>query len=409
MSGPRVAAELSAILLVFLVLAASMAAPGAARAQAPSAAVAAPDVYWVYVGTYTSGRGENRSQGIYLMDLDMRSGKLGAPRLVARSTDPSFLAIHPSRKFLYSVNELGEFQGHRGGGVSAFAIDPTSGSLTPLNQQSSAGEGPCHLVVDRAGKNVLVANYGSGTVAGLPIEPDGTLRPASSVVQHRGSGADPSRQAGPHAHSINLDAGNRFAVAADLGLDKVFSYAFDAANGKLTPNEPAFAQVAPASGPRHFAFHPAGQFGYVINEMANTVTAFAYDPAKGSLTEIQTISTLPEDFKGTSHTAEVVAHPSGKFLYGSNRGHDSIAIFTIDASTGRLSTAGCEPTQGKNPRNFALDPTGTYLLAENMGSDSIVVFRIDQQTGALRPTGQTVAVSKPVCIRMIPKPGTASR
>jgi 6-phosphogluconolactonase len=344
-----------------------------------------------------------------LLELDVRSGKLGAPRLVATSTDPSFLAIHPSRKFLYSVNELGEFRGRRGGGVSAFAIDPTSGTLRPLNQQSSAGDGPCHLVVDRAGKNVLVANYGSGSVACLPIEPDGSLRPASSVIQHRGSGADPRRQAGPHAHSINLDAANRFAVAADLGLDKVFIYAFDAANDKLTPNEPAFAQVAPRAGPRHVAVRPDGQVGYVINEMANTVSAFAYDPAKGSLTEVQTISTLPDDFKGTSHTAEVVAHPSGKFLYGSNRGHDSIAIFTIDASTGRLSPAGFEPTQGKNPRNFALDPTGTYLLAENMGSDSIVVFRIDGQTGALRPTGQTVTVSKPVCIRMIPRPVGASR
>ena len=409
MSGPRCAVELSTILLVFLALVTAMAAPGAARAQAPSGAVAAPEVYWVYVGTYTGGTDENRSQGIYLLELDVRSGKLGAPRLVARATDPSFLAIHPSRKFLYSVNELGEFRGHRGGGVSAFAIDPTRGTLPPLNQQSSAGDGPCHLVIDRAGKNVLVANYGSGSLACLPIEPDGSLRPASSVIQHRGSGADPGRQAGPHAHSINLDAANHFAVAADLGLDKVFIYAFDAANGKLTPNEPAFAQVAPRSGPRHFAFRPDGQFGYVINEMANTVTAFAYDAAKGSLTEVQTISTLPEDFKGTSHTAEVVVHPSGKFLYGSNRGHDSLAIFTIDASTGRLSLAGIEPTQGKNPRNFALDPTGTYLLAENMGSDSIVVFRIDPQTGALRPTGQTVAVSKPVCIRMIPRPVGASR
>jgi 6-phosphogluconolactonase len=409
MSGPRVTAELSAILLVFLVLVTAMAAPGAARAQAPTGAEATPEAYRVYVGTYTPARGENRSEGIYLLELDARSGKLGAPELAAKATDPSFLAIHPSRKFLYSVNELGEFRGHRGGGVSAFAIDPAHGTLTPMNQQSSAGEGPCHLVVDRLGKNVLVANYGSGTVACLPIEPDGMLRPATSVIQHRGSGSDPRRQAGPHAHSINLDAGNRFAVAADLGLDKVLVYAFDAAGGKLTPNEPAFAQVAPRSGPRHFAFHPGGQFAYVINEMANTVTAFAYDPVKGRLTEIQTISTLPEDFHGSSHTAEVVAHPSGRFLYGSNRGHDSIAIFAIDASTGKLSTAGFEPTQGKNPRNFAMDPTGTYLLAENMGTDSIVVFRIDPQTGALRPTGQTVTVPKPVCIRMIPKPGGASK
>ena len=409
MGGPRFGIEFPAILLVFLVLVTSLAVPGATRAQAPTKADAAPEAYWVYVGTYTSGKGANRSEGIYLLELDVRSGTLGAPRLVATAPDPSFLAIHPSRKFLYAVNELGEFRGRRGGGVSAFALDPARGTLTPLNQQSSVGSEPCHLVVDRAGKNVLVANYGSGSVACLPIEADGTLRPASSSIQHRGHGTDPDRQAGPHAHSINLDAENHFAVAADLGLDKVLVYAFDASSGKLTPNEPAFAPVAPSSGPRHFAFHPSGQFGYVINEMANTVTAFAYNPAKGTLTEIQTIATLPENFKGTSHTAEVQVHPSGKFLYGSNRGHDSIAIFTIDPSTGKLSTVGIEPTQGKNPRNFALDPTGTYLLAENMDGDTIVVFRIDGQTGALRPTGQTVAVSKPVCIKMIPKPASASR
>jgi 6-phosphogluconolactonase len=338
------------------------------------------------------------------MELDLKLGKLSSPQLAGKVQNPSFLAIHPSRKFIYSVNEMGEFRGRRGGGVSAFAIDAQSGMLTPLNQQSSVGSGPCHLVVDRSGKNALVANYESGTVACLPIDSDGKLRPASSSIQHRGSGADPGRQQGPHAHSINLDADNHFAVAADLGLDKVFVYSFDASQGKLTPNDPPFATVAPASGPRHFAFHPSGQFAYVINEMANTVTAFAYDAAKGALKEIQTISTLPEDFKGTSHTAEVQVHPSGKFLYGSNRGHDSIAVFSIDPKTGKLSTVGFEPTQGKHPRNFALDPTGTYLLAENMNSDSIVVFRIDAESGALRPTGQTIAVAKPACIKMIPKP-----
>jgi 6-phosphogluconolactonase len=383
--------------------------PGVARAQAPTGADAPPEAFRVYVGTYTSGGDRNRSQGIYLMELDVPSGNLSTPRLAAPSADPSFLAIHPSRKYLYAVNEQGEFRGRRGGGVSGFAIDPGRGTLTALNQQSSRGEGPCHLVVDRLGKNVLVANYGSGSVACLPIAADGKLRPASSFIQHRGSGAHPQRQSSPHAHSINLDAGNHFAVAADLGLDKVLIYAFDAAAGKLTPNEPAFASVAPASGPRHFAFHPGGRFGYVINEMANTVTAFSYEAAQGTLTEIQTISTLPEDFKGTSYTAEVQVHPSGKFLYGSNRGHNSIAIFAIDPSTGKLSTIGFEPTQGQNPRNFALDPTGAYLLAENQDTDTIVVFRIDPQIGALRPTGQTVKVSKPVCIKMIPMTGGASK
>jgi 6-phosphogluconolactonase len=409
MAGLRLGIWLSAILPVALIVVASLAAPGAALAQATAQTDASPGSYWVFVGTYTNGKGENRSQGIYVMDLDARSGQLGAPRLAATATDPSFLAIHPSRKFLYSVNELAEFRGRRGGGVSGYAIDAPRGTLTPLNQQSSGGEGPCHLTVDRLGKNVLVANYGSGSVACLPIENDGKLRAASSFIQHQGSGADRGRQSGPHAHSINVDADNRFAVAADLGLDKVLVYAFASARGTLTPNDPPFSQVAPASGPRHFAFHPNGHYGYVINEMANTVTAFAYDATKGTLTEIQTIATLPDDFKGRSHTAEVQVHPSGRFLYGSNRGHDSIAIFAVDSTTGKLSTVGFEPTQGKNPRNFALDPTGTLLLAENMDSDSVVVFRIDQQSGALRPTGQTVAISRPVCIKMIPKPDGGSK
>jgi 6-phosphogluconolactonase len=408
MNVPRFGAEHSVGLLTLILLLSLLGTPSVTRAQTASATDAGSRTLWVYVGTYTGGGGQGRSQGIYLMELDLGTGKLSAPRLAATVTDPSFLALHPSRKFLYAVSEVEEFQGRRAGAVSAFSLDPASGTLTLLNQQSSVGAGPCHLVVDHAGKNVLVANYGSGSVACLPIEPDGRVSASSSFVQHHGSGANARRQAGPHAHSINVAADNRFAVAADLGLDKVFIYAFDAAQGKLAPNEPAFAKVAPGSGPRHFAFHPGGRFGYVINEMANTVTAFAYDPDKGSLTEIQTITTLPEDFKGTSHTAEVQVHPSGKFLYGSNRGHDSIAIFTIDPSTGKLSAVGSEPTQGKNPRNFALDPTGQYLLAENQDSDTIVVFRIDQQTGALRPTGQTVSVVKPVCIKMIPKPASAT-
>ncbi len=342
------------------------------------------------------------------MELDARKGILGKPRLAAASPDPSFLAIHPSRQYLYAVNENG-LPRHRGGGVTAFAIDARQGTLSPINQQSSGGDGPCHLVVDRQGKAVLVANYGGGSVACLPIESDGSLSPASSFIQHRGVVADLQRQGGPRGHSINLDPANRFAVAADLGLDKVFVYKFDPAHAKLTPHEPAFAKVAPRSGPRHFAFHPGGRFGYVINEIANTVTAFAYDADNGILTEIQTISTLPDDFKGRTNTAEVQVHPSGKFLYGSNRGHDSIAIFAIDPTSGKLTSVGFEPTQGKNPRNFAIDPTGAFLFAENQDSDTIVVFRIDPQTGALKPTGQVVLIGKPVCIRMIPRPPSASR
>jgi len=412
MGGSRFGIEYAASLLVLMLLQTCLAVLGLsreARAQGSPGAGAGPAAFWVYVGTYTRGNGRDQSQGIYLMELDPRSGRLSAPRLAGTAVDPSFLAIHPSRKFLYAVSEMNEFKGRPGGAVAAFSIDPARGSLTPLNQQSSGGSGPCHLVVDRSGTNVLVANYNSGSVACLPIEADGQLRPPAAFIQHKGSGTIPGRQAGPHAHSINLDATGRFAVVADLGLDKVFIYRFDAPRGELAPNEPPFTKVAPGSGPRHFAFHPTGRFGYVINEMANTVTAFTYDSGKGALTEIQTIGTLPEDFKGTSHTAEVQVHPSGKFLYGSNRGHDSIAIFAIDPSTGKLSTVGIEPTQGKNPRNFAIDPTGACLLAENGDSNTIVVFRIDSQTGALRPTGQTVEVSKPVCVKMIPKSDGASQ
>ncbi len=367
---------------------------------------AASGTMWLYVGTYTHGR--TPSAGIYLLELDLASGHLTTKGVAAKLADPSFLAIHPNRKFLYAVNELDRFNGRRGGGVSALSIDQASGMLKLLNQQSSVGSGPCHLTVDRTGKNVLVANYGSGSVACLPIQTDGALSAASSFKQHKGSSVDSGRQGGPHAHSINLDQANRFAVAPDLGLDRLFVYQLDADKGTLTPNDPPFASIAPGSGPRHFAFHPGGRFGYVISEMANTVTVFAYDADQGTLTEIQTISTLPPSFQGKSYTAEVRVHPSGKFLYGSNRGHDSIAIFTVDPATGKLTAAGHQATLGKNPRNFAIDPTGTYLLAENQDSDSIVVFRIDQATGGLEQVGEPVRIPMPVCIRMIPKPGAGN-
>ncbi len=364
---------------------------------------AASGTMWLYVGTYTHGK--MPSEGIYLLELDLASGRLTTKGAVAKLADPSFLAIHPTRKFLYAVNELDSFNGRKGGGVSALRIDPADGKLRLLNQQSSVGSGPCHLSVDRTGKNVLVANYGSGSVACLPIQADGSLNAATSFIQHEGKSVDSSRQEGPHAHSINLDFANRFAIVADLGLDRVFVYKLDADKGTLTPNEPLFTTVAPGSGPRHFAFHPGGQFGYVINEMANTVTAFAYDAGRGVLTEIQTISTLPAGFRGSSNCAEVQVHPSGKFLYGSNRGHDSIAIFAIDQTSGKLSPVGHQATHGKNPRNFALDPSGTYLLAENQDSDSIFVFRIDPATGSLTQVGEHLRIPMPVCIRMIPKPG----
>ena len=350
----------------------------------------------VYIGTYTGGD----SQGIYHYRMDLATGKLTAAGVTSGMVNPSFLAIHPSRRFLYAVNEVGNFQGKKCGGVGAFAIDPESGHLTLLNQQPSGGIGPCHLVVDKRGKNVLVANYSSGSVCVLPVGPDGRLGPHTTLVQHQGSSVDPRRQKGPHAHSINLDLANRFAVAADLGLDKVLVYRFDADGGSLRPNDPPFASLAPGAGPRHFAFHPAGQFAYVINEMASTVTAFSYNADRGALDAIQTVSTLPEGFDGDSSTAEVQVHPSGKFLYGSNRGHDSVAVFGIDSHSGRLSYVANRSTQGKTPRNFGIDPTGRYILAANQSSCTIVVFRIDPRTGDLSPTGNVVNVPMPVCVKM---------
>ena len=352
----------------------------------------------VCVGTYTSGT----SKGIYQYQMDLASGSLTPLGVTPGLVNPSFLAIHPTHRYLYAVNEVSSYDGKRSGAVSSFSLDTATGELTFLNQGSSGGTGPCHLVVDHAGKNVLVANYGSGSVSVLPIADDGRLNQATAFVQHEGSSVNPRRQQGPHAHSINLDASDRFAFAADLGLDKILVYRFDPAKGTLAPNDEPSVSVAPGSGPRHFTFHPSGRYAYVINELSCTVTAFTYDAKRGVLSPMQTVSTLPSDFDGKNTTAEVQAHPSGKFLYGSNRGHDSIAIFAIDPATGKLTPAGHQSTQGKTPRNFGIDPTGAYLLAANQGSDTIVVFRVDANTGGLSPTGNVVRVSKPVCVKMIP-------
>lgn len=355
---------------------------------------AADDVR-VYLGTYT-GKG---SKGIYLSTLDPATGKLSPPALAGEVDNPSFLAVHPSKKFLYAIGEVSNFGGKKAGAVSAFAVDPATGKLTLLNQQASGGAGPCFVTVDAAGKNALVANYGGGSVACLPIGADGKLAPASSVVQHAGRGPTP-RQAGPNAHSINLDKANRFAVACDLGIDKVLVYKFDAAAGTLTPNDPAGVAAAPAAGPRHFAFHPDGKHAFVINEINSTLTAYAYDAEKGTLAETDTKSTLANEVKGNS-TAEVVVHPSGRWVFGSNRGHNSIAAFGFDVATGKLTPAGHTPTGGKTPRNFNVDPTGKWLLAANQDSGTVAVFRIDAATGKLEAAGEPVAVPSPVCVRFV--------
>jgi 6-phosphogluconolactonase len=354
----------------------------------------------VYFGTY-SGK---LSKGIYRAELDLATGKLSEPVLAGEVVNPSFLAIAPNQKFLYAVGELSDVNGKKGGAVNAFAIDAATGDLKLLNQQSSVGAGPCHIVVDRTGKTALVANYGGGSAAALPIQADGKLGEASSFVQHTGSSVNPGNQAAPHAHSINVDAANRFAVVADLGIDKVLVYRLDPDKGTITANDPPSASVEAGSGPRHFAFHPNGKNAYVINEIKLTVTAFQYDAEKGVLTPHQAISTLPDgvtDRKGMS-TAEVQVHPSGKFLYGSNRGHHSIAIFSIDPATGKLKAIGHQGQGIKTPRNFGIDPTGNYLLVCNQDSDSVIVFRIHQTTGQLEPTGSTVTVGKPVCVKFMP-------
>jgi 6-phosphogluconolactonase len=380
---------------LFLFVAISLSVFGHAQGTSP-----ATGGMLVYFGTYTTGA---KSKGVYVSRLDPASGTLTPPQLAAVASSPSFLAVHPTGNFLYTVNEVNTFGGKPTGSVSAFAIDRKSGLLKQLNQQSSEGAGPAHLIVDKDGLNVLVANYGGGSVAVLPLGKDGKLKSASALVQHTGSSVNPQRQKEPHAHSINLDPANRFAYVADLGLDKVLAYRFDARNGLLTLNNPPSASVQPGAGPRHLAIHPSGRFAYVINELNCTITAFNNDSAKGELKELQTISTLPakQAMQSGFSGAEVQVHPSGKFLYASNRGHDSIAVFAIDQNTGRLTYVENEPTQGSTPRGFGIDPDGGYLLAGNQRSDSVVVFRIDPQSGKLAPTGTKVEVGAPVCVKFV--------
>jgi 6-phosphogluconolactonase len=351
-------------------------------------------VLWVFIGTYTGGS----SKGIYLAHLALANGKLElATGLAAELANPSFLAIHPNHALLYAVSEMDNVGG-KIGAISALRIEPKTGRLRLLNQRSSQGAGPCHLAVDRGGKFVLAANYVGGSIASLPIEEDGRLGDAVAFIQHKGSSVNRERQDGPHAHCVTLDAANRFAFVADLGLDKIMVYRFDSTTGKLAANDPPSVATAAGAGPRHLTFHPGGQFAYLINELDSTMTAFRYDAQRGELAPLQTVSTLPEGFHGANTTAEVQVHPSGRFVYGSNRGHDSIVVFTIDTASGKLRYVAHESTQGKTPRHFAIDATGQYLLAANQDSGNIVVFRIDKATGKLRPSGSSVSVPSPVCV-----------
>lgn len=347
----------------------------------------------VYFGTYTGAQ----SKGIYVSRFDSNTGKLGAPELAAEIVNPTFLTVAPGGNYLYAVSEVDKIGGKPTGTVNAFSLDGRTGKLTVLNQQLSGGSGPCHIAVDATGKCLLVANYGGGSVAALPIHADGSLGEATSSIQHSGSSVDTDRQTGPHAHFILPSPDNCFTLDCDLGLDKIFVNHLDAPAAKLTPNEPPFSTVAPGSGPRHLVFSPTGKFVYVLNEMAGKITVFNYATDNAAMTEVQTISTLPKDFSGKNTAAEIALHPNGKFLYASNRGDDSIAVFSADPITGRLTLAEHQPTHGRTPRHFAIDPSGRWLLAENQTSDSVVVFAIDPATGKLKTTGQSIAIGSPVC------------
>ena len=355
--------------------------------------------YFVYIGTYTEEG--SKSKGIYAYRFDPAAKEITAIGLVAETINPSFVALHPNHHFLYAVNEVGKYKGQSSGAVSAFAIDRVTGKLTLLNEVPSRGADPCYITLDMSGKHVLVANYTGGSVAVFPVLDDGRLGDASAFVQHQGHGTNPERQEGPHAHSIDLSSDNHFALVDDLGLDQVIAYRFDPAKGSLAPNEPAFAKVEAGAGPRHLAFHPNGKFAYVINEMHSTVTAFAYNSAGGALGSLKTISTLPPGFTGQNDDAEVQVHPSGKFLYASNRGHDSIAVFAIDPTKGTLTPVEDIPTRGQTPRSFEIDPTGSLLFAANQKSNNIVIFRIDAGTGRLTATGQVLEVDSPVCVKFV--------
>jgi 6-phosphogluconolactonase len=356
-----------------------------------------PEKTFVYVGTYTS-RG---AEGIYVYRYDSSTGTLSPLSVTTGIVNPTFLALHPDSTYLYAVNEVGELDGEPGGALSAYQIDPAAGALTFLNRQTTIGQGPCHVAIDQTGSYAMVANYGSGSVAMLPILADGSLGEACDFHQHEGSGPNPRRQQGPHAHSVTVAPDNRFAFAADLGLDKMMVYKIDLEQGKLVPNDVPFAPTYPGAGPRHFAFHPSNAYAYVINEMGNTVTVFGYDATQGTLDERQTISTLPEDFQDTTHCADIHLSQSGAFLYGSNRGHDSIALFAVDAGAGTLTPIGHQSTLGKTPRNFGLAPNGDYLLAANQDTNNITAFAVDQETGQLSPTGHVTPVPAPVCIQWL--------
>jgi 6-phosphogluconolactonase len=396
-SGMKPTQQLSRAVALFLALSLAFLLFTICAAAAPAAH---KEKYLVYVGTYTLEG--STSKGIYAYRYDPETAKVTSIGLAAETINPSFLAVHPNHRFLYAVNEIGNYKGQKSGAVSAFAIDQATGKLTFLNQVASGGADPCYITVDKTGKFVLVANYTGGSIAAFPILEDGHLGEASAFIQHSGKGINPERQEGPHAHSIDMSPDNHFAIVDDLGLDETLVYKFDSEKGLLTPNDPTYAKAAPGAGPRHFTFGPDGKFAYVIDEMGSTVQAFAYDAVNGVLRTVQTIAALPKDSTVHSEAAEIAAHPSGKFLYASNRGHDSIAVFAIDPGKGTLTPVEYPSTKGQSPRHFAIAPGGSLLFAENEKSDNIFLFHINQQTGKLTPSGQSLDISQPVCVKFVP-------
>lgn len=366
---------------------------------------------FVYVGTYTDrgllGKPSANapgvtSKGIYVFRFDTVTGKLTPLGLAAETPNPTYIAFSASGKFLYAVNEIYQFRGQPGGAIGAYSIDPASGLLTLLNQVAARGTGPCHLCIDRTGKNLLAANFGSGSVAVFPIDPAGTLRPASGFSQETGSGPN-SRQDGPHSHAINLTPDNRLAISSEFGTDRLRVFRFDASAGTLTPAEPPHVPMKPASAPRHLAFHQNGKFAYSLNEIDSTVTVLAYDSGKGTFRPLQNLSALPAGFRDHNTAAEVIVHPSGKFLYTSNRGHHSIAVFAIE-SDGTLRTIAHVPSGGKTPRGFSVDSSGRWLIAAGQSTHNIAVFAIDPVTGIPAPTGETAPVHTALCVKFLELP-----
>ncbi|MBI2191110.1 MAG: lactonase family protein [Planctomycetes bacterium] len=356
--------------------------------------------WMVFVTSFASGP----EAAISTCRLEVASGRLECVSKASEVESPFFLAIDPHHRYLYSIHEPGKFGAAAEGRVRSFSIDGRTGTLSLLNEQPTQGGAACYLDVDRSGRFVLAANYGKGSVSVIPVGRDGRLGRPSCFIEHQGSSVNTSRQTGPHAHCVVLDPASRYAVVSDLGLDKVLIYKLDTKRGILRPNVQPFVRVKPGAGPRHFAFHPSGRYAYGINELDNTMTAFRYDAPKGILFEIQALSTLPADFKDTTYCADVKVHPSGKFVYGTNRGHESIAMYGIDRKSGLLSLVGIEPSRGKQPQNLAITPDGSLLLVAHTSSNNVVVFRIDGRTGRLEATGHELQVGHPSCL-MLMQPG----